>query len=1333
MKNNMLLLFSLLLISHSESLPKVDSCTCKQILSSNDCVQLTKCQWNNTSGVCEERKSTDLESYCSVNTINCPTIGCALNQGTCKPFSGCTVYQAKTHQDCQKISRLCTSNGQHCIQVELLCDNFNENQIGCEVNQDGFPCFWNIENKKCYEIQQCNQFPSSYTTHESCYEAGQKKQLKCTAKEGGGCIDIAPECSTQQKMGCVINSSNSPCFWEGASCKDKTCINAPTTNTTHQQCQTYSNSCSLNNDNKGCMDMPSSCEVYTNEPQCIYANGTLCFWFAIICKEGDTNCQPSSGCKQWTCENALPSYNTDALCKQFKSDCTVNNTNNGCIKRLESCSSYTTQNQCVTDLSEQQTCYWNGSKCVDKTCANAVLTKYNQQSCTKFMSQCTADNNKCTLKTCSTYSTENLCSIDYQNNTCAWSGSCTLKTCENASSELTTHKECQQWLNSCTVKSDLKGCQNLEQVCSIYKLKDQCYFAGNTKYECLWINGQCVQKSCSTASSDIYSDEECTKYLNGCMISDKKSGCVSRKATCLELLEYQCSTTISGSFCFWNGSQCVARQCTQVVYNTVKACNTFLSTCTANFDGTQYNGCVTKQNKCNGYNNEFMCIDSLTEGKCVWNKKATPIACEARSCQNSNQTTSDEACNQFLPICTVNTAKTGCIERYEKCNQYGNEVNCRKTKSESECIWYNNGCIDKTCDKASKTYTSHDECQQYSKNCTTNGKGCIQIDACSTYTTKSGCIIDQNKQLCAFQPSCNLQQCSDAPQSYQTDEQCKQFKKECTTNGNGCVLRTECSDAYIEQACITDLFGQKCSWINNKCVAYSCQSAPTKFVTEIECQLHKPGCTVNQSGGCITKGLCKDAKISQACTTDKFGNQCRFSKDGCRDIICSDIAYTNHYDCYNFDPKCTSNGLTCIAQANCSTKIQSGCFLGLDGPCLWVGNACYQYSSCTSLNFQTHEQCYEFSNECTTDGNTCIPIDKCEKLSSLGCKQGTDGKCVYLSDKNQCVVFQNCNSVLYKSHDECQNINKTCTTDGEKCIELQECSSYTKQENCQINNQQQKCYYDEKEKKCGDLQCSHLTFITHNECNQALNTCTSDNKKCITIDKCETYDKEFCNTTISSEGKCKYDPNDNKCRLIKCSELLENCTQINKCVDSGIGCVDQLTCDKYGTEKGCKQGGTDGYCVWYLEDGEGKCKIMTACSDASTNKEACLQKSWTCQWTETSTKSICAQHTCSSKQKETGLCLPILDFTQMNYELCSMSSGQCISTPKESLTASSCFQSTAYTYTWDSANAVCLQCGKTFTNSNNQTNSSNNTNDTEIDNFAPILLLMLSLIISIYI
>ncbi|CAD8167505.1 unnamed protein product [Paramecium octaurelia] len=1290
----MFILMSLILVSHQELLLKEDQCTCKQILSSFDCNQLSNCDWNNETGFCEDRIYTDSDSYCSINSTNCPADGCALYKGICIPFSGCSVYQAKTHAECQKISRICTANGEHCIQMEWICDNY-KSQFACEIDLDGYPCIWNKESNLCYQILKCNEIPQSYKTHQACFQAGQKNNLKCTAKQGGGCTEITEDCKNLQEVGCVIKQNGNSCFWNGSSCQDYICSNAPASNTTHKECQSFQSTCTVNNEQKGCMEIASNCDAYQNKSQCTYASEGLCVWSETICKDGDTNCESKQACKLWLCENASSTYNTDSLCRQFKNECTVNNTDNGCIKRLESCSQYQKQQQCISVLDDSQKCFWNGTQCVDKTCGNAILSKYNDGSCSRYMPQCTAGNNQCIHRTCNTYLTESLCSKDYQNNKCNWSGHCTKRTCENASDDLSTHSDCQQWLEGCTIKQDLKGCQNLADSCEAYKIEDQCRFAGTPKFQCLWINRSCVKKNCSYASLDIDNDEECLSYSRVCMISDKKSGCVNRKATCLELLQHQCSITSQGTLCFWNqsSSQCVIRQCTQGTSNSFQACQQFLPTCTVNHDGTQYRGCIAKSDKCSSYTNEYMCIDSLIEGLCIWNKKVLPYACEQRSCQNSDQTTSDEACNTFLSTCTVNADQTQCIQRKESCNLYLQELNCRKTKSGSQCIWLNNACTDKTCDKADKTYTSHQECQQFNKDCTTNGKGCILLDQCSKYTTRSGCVIDENNQLCAYQPSCNILQCSDAPYSYSTDEQCRTYKSECTTNGNGCVLRTQCSQAYIQQACVTDSKGSKCSWINNKCLDYTCSTAPVNYVTELECHMHQPGCTTKQYGGCIKKGRCEDAKVQEACTTDKDGNQCIFSKNVCRDISCSDMPYTNHYECAKFKPSCTSNGITCIPQSNCNKKIQSGCFMGSDGPCLWIKNTCYQYSSCTSLNFQTHQQCYEVSNECTTDGNNCIPLDRCANLNATSCFQGTDGKCVFITSNNKCQLYTGCNSLQYEEHQICYSLSNNCTTNGTKCIELSECSSYTQEKSCYLNRNHQKCYYDTQAKKCVDLQCSHLQFTTHQECNRELETCTSDNIKCIKIDKCETYQQHYCNLTPSLDGNCSYDLKEQKCRLIQCQELLENCSQISKCIDSGLGCVDYSTCDKYQTEKACKYGGSDGYCIWYLDNGKGKCKIMASCLDASSSIEACQSKAQTCQWTQTLSKSTCAQHTCSSKKQQSSYCQPIIDFSGKYYEICTISNGQCFSEKLSSLGASNCFSGTAYTYTWDSANSVCLKCG----------------------------------------
>lgn len=43
-----------------------------------------------------------------------------------------------------------------------------------------------------------------------------------------------------------------------------------------------------------------------------------------------------------------------------------------------------------------------------------------------------------------------------------------------------------------------------------------------------------------------------------------------------------------------------------------------------------------------------------------------------------------------------------------------------------------------------------------------------------------------------------------APITYKTDLECSTFLAKCTTNGNGCIEKKRCVDAYIEEACKYD-------------------------------------------------------------------------------------------------------------------------------------------------------------------------------------------------------------------------------------------------------------------------------------------------------------------------------------------------------------------------------------------------------------------------------------------------------------------------------------------------------------------------------------------------
>jgi hypothetical protein len=39
------------------------------------------------------------------------------------------------------------------------------------------------------------------------------------------------------------------------------------------------------------------------------------------------------------------------------------------------------------------------------------------------------------------------------------------------------------------------------------------------------------------------------------------------------------------------------------------------------------------------------------------------------------------------------------------------------------------------------------------------------------------------------------------------------------------------------------------------------------------------------------------------------------------------------------------------------------------------------------------------------------------------------------------------------------------------------------------------------------------------------------------MDKCEKYEKIYCNIAVGTDGICLYDPTTSKCRLALCTEL----------------------------------------------------------------------------------------------------------------------------------------------------------------------------------------------------
>lgn len=66
----------------------------------------------------------------------------------------------------------------------------------------------------------------------------------------------AETCELQSiQKACVTDKSGTKvCFWDStnSACKEKTCANAPTTNTSYDQCKNYLSTCTLNDASAGC-------------------------------------------------------------------------------------------------------------------------------------------------------------------------------------------------------------------------------------------------------------------------------------------------------------------------------------------------------------------------------------------------------------------------------------------------------------------------------------------------------------------------------------------------------------------------------------------------------------------------------------------------------------------------------------------------------------------------------------------------------------------------------------------------------------------------------------------------------------------------------------------------------------------------------------------------------------------------------------------------------------------------------------------------------------------------------------------------------------------------
>ncbi|CAD8144072.1 unnamed protein product [Paramecium pentaurelia] len=341
--------------------------------------------------------------------------------------------------------------------------------------------------KSCGGCQNrtCANVPTTMTTNDACeaYFTGNN----CITKTGSGCVTNTTCAAITLEAACVKNSSASTCFWNTASssCKDKTCVNAPATNTTHDLCQAFLNTCTVNQTSAGFVQ--KKCENS--------------FVLAICDKDTSSRaCIWNGKCYKKQCVLASSATTTHADCQTYHSTCTLSNSGTGSITIEAACNL----------KANGQPCGWNGSQCINKACSTASKTFTTTSQCTGHISTCVANNpvtvnGSLTIQgcqdlptTCADRKSSENCEITRVGfPTCLWvssSTSCVEKSCATASTVGTTGalsaggftlSGCQTYLNTCISNNTADGCIAKPSSCSSL-VSSNCRDGSKASGDCYW-------------------------------------------------------------------------------------------------------------------------------------------------------------------------------------------------------------------------------------------------------------------------------------------------------------------------------------------------------------------------------------------------------------------------------------------------------------------------------------------------------------------------------------------------------------------------------------------------------------------------------------------------------------------------------------------------------------------------------------------------------------------------------------------------------------------------------------------------------------------------------
>ncbi|CAD8045475.1 unnamed protein product [Paramecium sonneborni] len=1205
-------ILSLILLLSASQQDSPNSCTCQQLLSEADCNINIQMYLGSKKKMCSKFIDLPSISYCnSFNQMNCPnTYGCAWVDNQCTFFTGYTPFSKTTDPECQAISNRCITDGFHCVEIDN-CNTYKK-QLNCVKDLKKKLCFWDTTNNMCFDTDTCDKLSKIYKSDDEC-----RNQIKtCTTKADGGCVESGENCSDQLlKIQCVWNKLKTiRCFWDGISCKDKICDNAPSTLTTNLDCEQFLQGC-ITKSNGGCVQN-GACSVANIQIACIKnSNNVDCFW--------------NETCLEKTCNNAPLRYNTQGLCQEFLQICSVKE-GGGCQNKICSdaprnlitngdCENYFPGNNqvaCIKDFNGQD-CFWDSKSgnCKLKTCENAPEDNNTHELCQQFLVICTVNskNTGCIEKTCENSLSQQICDKDINNKQCIWKNKCYEKQCGFASLTLKTHQECQNYLSSCTLNNTGSGCMIIPLKCQAIAIQESCQIKADGQL-CGWTGNQCIDKSCSTAPKILSTTQQCQAYLSNCVSNQPFNGCQDLPLICAARKSFD---NFGFPKCLWVSQtiSCVEKSCA-----------------TANIQGTTGALSNFTLQDCQNYLNG--CVSNTSSDGCILQSLIT--------CSNINKQNHNDCYNTFNQ-CTVNNEGTSCQQLETLCSNYQTSENCRFTQLNKNCIWTGQVCRNAICTDAPDTtsYDTDEECQAYltiNESCTViekvGFKGCVQkLSNCQDYMSQSQChqtitnitanddckwIINKCYSISTFTGLCS---------SFKgTKEMCEAYKQGCTND----------IQASSQVNCILDCTLKK---------------KTDKNLSFQDCQTLDPTCSVRKDGSNCIKMLnsCDGyGQIQENCFKSSKGYCVMNDNSTCQSITkASDCKFftgfagLDHNQCQLYHKSCTSldDGKGCQEyQKKCQAYSEpNNCTISYEGKCYFIDSYCTRFSICQSIkkssDILTNTICANYNKDCTTN------------LDGSACQERKETCFDYWNDQNAC-TFSKSDKKCYWTGQKCINIenpstdcgkinrtdgdyefNATCTSHHEDCIgnynwgSCQEkkstCDEYKSQDQCSISKAVfpfNQCTWDDDQ--C-IASCSVITTQEQGELDDAI--CASFNIDCtVNYDgsRCEkrqstcndywfndcTFSKasppnniciwtdEGCRPFLNVSTDCyRIKQLYGKLSASKCASYHLDCTSLS----DGTGCQQKkAACKEYIEQNECVQQ-TDGkYCIWF----ENQCNIISATS-----------------------------------------------------------------------------------------------------------------------------------------